>query len=305
MTAGKLAYLLYYQPRARYNEIRKKGLLNFLAVKRHAAKMKKRAADLTESGPTGPGFTVYFLTGKKYWYQTAFCLYSLQKNAGIPFHAVFVDDGSFDEELTRQMRKQFPSSVIRHRDEITRTLDAQLPATRYPLLRQKRLTYPHIRKLTDVHAGTAGWKMVLDSDMLFFRQPGALENWLGKPERPFFLYDPCESYHYSPGLMAELSGHEVIPNLNVGAIGLLSESIDWDALERWIGVMEKQEGSSYFLEQALSAMIVAGHPIQLASATDYVVMPGQQETQRPSAALHHYVADSKEWYFRYGWRNFC
>ena len=35
---------------------------------------------------------------------------------------------------------------------------------------------------------------------------------------------------------------------------------------------------------------------------DYIVMPGESECQASTAALHHYVAESKRWYFRTNWR---
>jgi hypothetical protein len=40
----------------------------------------------------------------------------------------------------------------------------------------------------------------------------------------------------------------------------------------------------------------------VAPARDYVTCPGRAETQAPTAVMHHYVAASKRWYFRYGWR---
>jgi len=131
-----------------------------------------------------------------------------------------------------------------------------------------------------------------------------LKLWIGWPILIglFFLYDPVYSYHYSAQLMEQLTGNSIIPNLNVGAVGLKSELIDWDKLELWIGLLEEEQGTSYLLEQALSAMLASGSDTIMAPREDYVVMPGKTEIKNPSAILHHYVAESKEWYYKKAWQ---
>jgi len=53
-------------------------------------------------------------------------------------------------------------------------VDQYLPRESYPHLRARRDIYPNLKKLIDVHIGQIGWKLVLDSDMLFFRKAGQL-----------------------------------------------------------------------------------------------------------------------------------
>jgi hypothetical protein len=305
MSFGKLAYLIYYQPYNWLKKVGKKGIAGYVTVERHRRAMERHSAELRGTlRKNSPCFEVYLLTGAKYWYQTAFCLYSLQKHlTGVQINAVFIDDGSFTPALIRQASEQFPGSTVRTEQETNDHLVNFLPVSKYPLLNKKRQLYPHIRKLTDVHAGRSGWKMVLDSDMLFFRPPVALESWLKRPLSPFFLRDPCYSYHYTMELMAKLAGSPVEPNLNVGVVGLASETIDWDQLEHWIGSLEVSEGSSYYLEQALCAMIAAGCTLQVAAPDEYIVLPDEKQIRHTVGVLHHYVADSKDGYFKLAWRN--
>lgn len=304
MSLGKIVYHIYYRPIGVFSRVKKIGILNYLITDGARRKMVSAANLLKEiDKPDLPVYNVYILTGKKYWYQTAFCLYSLQKvSESIQFNAILVDDGSFDAKLIRQIKSQFPNIKLQRADETEKRLKEYLPVDRYPALRRKRESYPHIRKLTDIHAGQAGWKMVLDSDMLFFREPKLLERWLQKPTVAFFLEDPYYAYHYTAELMTELAGKPISVNLNVGMVGLESESIDWDNLESWIVKLEASQGSNYLLEQALSAMIVAGKPLLVAPKNEYIVLPGEEETKAPSAVLHHYVAESKEWYFKNAWQ---
>jgi len=170
-------------------------------------------------------------------------------------------------------------------------------------LRERWAAYPNIRKLTDVHVGSRGWKLVLDSDMLFFRRPEFLLAWLAAPTRPLHLVDVQESYGYSRALMRSLAGRPIPPLVNVGITGLASGSLDWERLERWCRELIAAEGTSYYLEQALIAMLVAGQLCAVAPAADYIVLPTETECRNPRAVLHHYVADSKRWYFRETWKH--
>jgi len=300
---GKIAYHLYFRPRSWFNNINKfGGLTNALKIENGRKAMVKASQDLFVDAPSTPTIDIYFLTGKKYWALTAFCMYSLAQVSTIPLKPVFIDDGSFDEDFIKKIKSQFPGCLIKLAAELELIISQKLPADKYPYLNKKRSTYPHIKKLIDVHIGSTGWKMVLDSDMLFFKPPIEMCNWLKAPEQPFFLYDLITSYHYSLALMEELAGDKINPNINVGAAGLKSENIDWDKLEYWVKILEEKEGTSYLLEQALTAMLVAGKEITIADKDDYIVMPDKNEVERPTAALHHYVDAAKEWYYKKAWK---
>lgn len=299
---GNLGYTLYYKPRGWLKKVIKNGLFNSLSIEKGRQAMVNASALLKVAEPPSNVAEVYFLTGKKFWPLTAFCMYSLSKQSDNKLRAVFVDDGSLDDALIKTMHLQFPGCIIKTSAQIEADIKTYLPESEYPVINKKRAVYPHIKKLTDVHAGSKGWKLVLDSDMLFFKYPAEMLKWLDAPKQPFFLYDPIYSYHYSLRLMEQFAGNAIIPNLNVGAIGLKSESIDWDKLETWIAQLEEKEGTNYLLEQALSAMLVAGDEPIIADRKEYIVMPEPSEVEHPSATLHHYVADSKEWYYKKAWQ---
>ena len=304
MSPGKLLYKLYYQPLACLKRIKQTGILNYFTIQLAKYNMEKHAILLKEQVRYGlPELNVYFLTGEKYWYQTAFCLYSLQKVCNnYSIKATFVDDGTFTEKLKAQMLEQFPSAVIVLKQQTEDLLNTYLPTDKYPVIRKKRLSYPHLKKLTDIHLQPGNWKLVLDSDMLFFKYPEILIKWLLAPEKPFFLHDPITSYHYSIPLMEQLTGRHISQHLNVGTVGLKSAEIDWDATERWIAELQSAEGQSYLLEQALSAMIVSGERNNVAPPKDYVVMPSKNQVVNQDGVLHHYVSTSKEWYYKIAWK---
>jgi hypothetical protein len=138
--------------------------------------------------------------------------------------------------------------------------------------------------------------------MLFFREPTFLLDWLAAPERICHMLDAIPAYGYSAWLMEVLAGHPIPRLVNVGFCGLRSDDIKWDDVEHWCKELIAREGMCYFLEQAITAMLVAGKPRAEAPPTDYRVLPDLNEGSAPSAVLHHYVAESKRSYFQHGWR---
>ena len=160
--------------------------------------------------------------------------------------------------------------------------------------------------------------------MLFFRRPDELLAWWDEAQKSERIHDsqlptpnpqlstnffsPClmtdcvESYGYSRGLMEELAGVPIPEKINVGICGLRSEDIEWDEMELWCRTLVVREGSSYYLEQALVAMLSARTTPVVMSREDYITFPTCIEIKHPTAVLQHYVADSKPGYFGTAWR---
>jgi hypothetical protein len=117
------------------------------------------------------------------------------------------------------------------------------------------------------------------------------------------MTDVQAAYGYSRPLMESLAGAPLPQRLNVGLCGLRSDDIDWDRLEFWSLCLQDAEGTSYYQEQALVAMLLAGRECVVAPPGDYVLMPGEEECRHPTAVMHHYVDLSKRGYFRHAWRH--
>lgn len=265
--------------------------------------MEAAAFALPSLPPAAPGAPeITFLTGKRFWYQTAFCCWTLRRHAGRDLQPVFIDDGTFDRDLLAECQRVFPGAIIHTRDHLEQRLDAHLPAARFPSLRAQRRTYIHLRKITDVHAGLEGWRVVLDSDMLFFRRPTVLLAWLDSPDRAIHMLDIQDAYGYPAATLTELAGSSVPSNVNVGICGLRSEAIDWPQLEAWCAELLRRHGSSYYLEQALIALWLSRTTALRLPSADYRLMPDEAECRSASSALHHYVDQSKRGYFRHAWR---
>ncbi|HWA85407.1 MAG TPA: glycosyl transferase family 2 [Opitutus sp.] len=302
---GRAAYLLWHAPAGFVRDsIAAGGPLAQWRDLRGMRAMAQAAPFLPASSlPGDPALPeLHFLTGKRFWYQTAFCLHTLQSQAQRTFRTVLHDDGSFDETIVAHLARLFPTAEIRRRADTDARISALLPPAQFPCLHERRRHYPNILKLTDVHAGARGWRLVLDSDMLFFRRPDFLLAWLAAPDRPLHMVDVIDSYGYPNALLESLAGATLPHLVNVGLTGLCSETIDWEKLERWSRRLIETHGTSYYLEQALVAMLLAGRETAVAPAADYILAPDIRECRAPRAVLHHYVGGSKRGYFRHAWR---
>ncbi|PZO38691.1 MAG: glycosyl transferase [Pseudanabaena frigida] len=304
---GVIAYKLYYAPKSFIQKLAHRSVFDMYADFQGQLQMEKSTYNLTTKFDVTQkdinALNIHFLTGRKFWYQTCFCAYSMSQQTNNILRPVIYDDGSLKKQHQEEIVRIFPNAKIILNSAIEEYIDRYLPQNKFPYLRERRLNYPHIRKITDIHIGSQGWKLVLDSDMLFFRTPHVLMDWLNNPSQPCHMVDVQTAYGYSLDLMTTLANSVIPERVNVGICGLKSEDIDWEKLEYWCKTMIEQQGTSYYQEQALVAMLIAGKSCVIVPAKEYIVMPSCAEVIQPKAVLHHYVADSKSWYFRYGWKH--
>jgi len=302
---GRLAYLLWFKPVGRVRNVITAGgplEVHRTELGRREMETSTYTLPLLPAMSESPPLELHVLTGKRFWYQTAFCLWTFAYQSGRLLHPVIYDDGTLDAEHRKPIARLFPQARFISCEETLARLDAYLPEPRFPTIRERWRNYPNIRKLTDVHIGQSGWKLVIDSDLLFFRRPDFILQWLERPDKPLHAVDCEPAYGYSIRLMNELAGAAVGELVNVGLTGLESTLLDWDKLELWCRRLIEGERSHYYLEQTLVAMLLAGRDCAIAPAADYVTKPAEAEALQPCAVMHHYVADTKKWYFRHCWR---
>jgi len=286
--------------------IREGGPLEQWRTRRGKEEMIEAAEQLPKTKPPpspSEPMKVHFLTGADHWYQSLFCFLSLQRFCEERVTPVLYSDGSLSEVYREKFRRVVPWVEIQTLGDIEARLNKALPESEYPLLREWRHIQPLTRKITDLHAGAEGWKLLLDSDMLFFRKPQFLLDYLRQPERPCFMVDIDTAYGYSPQLRYRLADGPIPEAANIGIFGLKSESIDFDRIQRWLRVLLEEENTHYNITQGLSSLIFSGRDCAVAASDEYVVFPSLEEGKSPTVTLHHYVAESKRAYFQYGWRH--
>jgi len=303
---GRLAYLVWHAPAAWAARMRREGgpIQQWITARGRAA-MRRAAPGISPCrlpDRKSEEAQLVFLTGRTLWYQTAFCLHSLLRQTEARLPVRFLSDGTLRPEHASTLLRLFPGSVYEPEEAVSAALDRRLPRAAFPTLRAHERKLVLMRKFTHVHGAGTGWQLFLDSDMLFYAAPCLIESWAAAPDRPIFMTDLQNAYGYPLAVLSELAGAAVPEHVNTGVSGLRADTVDWAAQERWLHALLADHGSSYYVEQAMFALYLAGRPFLRLPAQDYRLMPDEAECLHPTACLHHYVAGSKREYFRQAWR---
>jgi hypothetical protein len=73
-------------------------------------------------------------------------------------------------------------------------------------------------------------------------------------------------------------------------------------IERWCRELITRERTSYYLEQALIAMLCASRPFTQLGLSRYITGPTDAQILAGQGVMQHYVDLSKKNYFRHAWR---
>jgi len=302
---GRFAYRLFHAPLGKIREtIAAGGPLEQRRTSRGRTAMEQAARTtlppITPPPADAPAAPVHVLTGRALWFQTAFMLHSLARFQ--PVRVCVHNDGTLGSAQREALSRVVPWAEFVPTTETEAQIDRLLPEVRFPTLRRRRTELVLFRKIIDVHLGRAGWRLFLDSDMLFFRRPTMVCDWLREPRHAIHMVDAVRSYGYELTLLAKLAGRVVPDLVNTGMLGLRSDTLDWERLEWWCRKLIESAGTHYLQEQALMALCLSETPHAALPRTDYLVLPDETEAHKCRAILHHYVARSKRYYFRENWQ---
>jgi hypothetical protein len=276
------------------------GTAGALHYRRLTIERAARQLPSIEMNRRGTPVPVYFMSGREHWAMTAFCAFSLLASTPTNLVPVILDDGSLDGEKRAELRRILPMAKFLETAECSERVHTDLSTGRFPALHVMRNHLPLMRKLMDLHAGLTGWRLFLDSDVLFFREPEWMMRWIESPRKPVYMWDYQNSYGYPLPFIKEILGFAAPERVNTGFCGLCSDAIDWEELEYWAARLHAGGGTNHFSEQCLTAMLI-GKSGGEAAPRDYLIWPSADESRRPTAVMHHYVAESRTWYHICGW----
>lgn len=300
LTPGRLVYLVYHAPKGAWKKGLRKTLRGWQG--RRALNRALPGFDLRE--PPGidaaPELPVHFLIGARYLPDACLVSHSLTWAARRPVAPHFYDDGTLTPADCDLLRAKLPRARFTLIQEIDARLEAVLPEDKFPCLRRLRPAYPHIRKLTDIHLFPGEWKLVSDADILFFKHPAELLDHVAQ-RRAFHMVDIAPAYGVPHAVLERLAGCPVHPKINVGLCHWRTPDIDWDFVEHCATAILAEFGFSYYLEQALAAILLA-RAGAVPLGQDYVVYPDAATARAAQVAAMHYVDGSRAFYHDFGWR---
>src|SRR5580700_7931246 len=106
---GRALYHAWHRPAgALLDCMREGGPLEQRRTARGRGEMEAAAARLPGLPETGGAeVALHVLTGRRFWYQTAFCLWSFARHAGRPVAPVIYDDGTLDAQVREPLARLF------------------------------------------------------------------------------------------------------------------------------------------------------------------------------------------------------
>ncbi|MEM9017272.1 MAG: hypothetical protein AAGC68_09670, partial [Verrucomicrobiota bacterium] len=152
---------LYRKPRDEFRRLHRWGPRAYFSMDRWMGEMESAAEDLRplprNSEP--PPLEAWFLTGARFWYQTAFCAWTLAHHSGRDLVLHLIDDGTLEAPIEARLRRIFPEGTTLRARDSEEKIEALLPENDFPTLRRRCADYINIRKLVDPHLNSTGWKL--------------------------------------------------------------------------------------------------------------------------------------------------
>ncbi len=313
---GKLLYKLYFQPKNQRALVAKfGGKSNYAAMLAAEQEMKSYALyQLTIKSNFNPHgkYKINFLTGDRFLHQTLFCTYSffkfLSPEESMNFSVNYYSDGSLSAASAELLKSRFPGIRVIGIAESTVAVQQDLPESLFPYLRKKIDNHPLFKKLVFPHVNHEdGFSTFFDSDMLFIRRPTIFLDWLYQADAQknpaFCIQDVGRSYGYSEPEIKQIWPSSVQHNINSGMYTICENQIDFSFIEKLVKAFEENFGSQYFLEQLITSILLekTGN-LFVAPKNEYIVLPGVEQITDQAGTLHHYVNESKEFYFKESWK---
>lgn len=302
---GKLALKYFFKPKARFkNYVAKGGSKGFKRIKQAEAKAKSSADSIKIHFTPNKNLNIAVLSGKKHWYQTIFMLKSLFINYTTRATITVLDDGSMDEQFINKINIQLPGVNVITAKEQDEIFTSQLPVANFPYIHQAAKFHPMFRKLFQLRIALKGYQLYLDSDLIFYDFPDFIAESV-ENKRPIYMTDKEGVYFYDKAFLQSLldNGNILRDRVNAGIVGLNSDCINWKAVEDWTKELINSQGPHFFLEQAVTALIMSQLPSE-GTPSEYIIDPSKTMVINSKGKLHHYVGSERDWYHLYALSNF-
>jgi hypothetical protein len=182
-------------------------------------------------------------------------LKSFYRTSGVRWPAVVHVQGRLTAAMRRRFRHHVPDATVISQDEAdARVLEAL--SARHPRLLDARRLSPFMMKLIDpVLCAGAERLVILDSDVLFFREPRELCAHVEQaaPDAWLFQRDPSSTYNISEADAATAFGIRMPARVNSGIAMVPRSLVDFDLCERLLEHPDVSRPTGW-IEQTLFAL---------------------------------------------------
>jgi len=218
-------------------------------------------------------------------------LRSLEFHSGFRWAPVLHDDGTLTDADVAELRENFPDARVIRRTEADAALDEALAG--YPHCRENRVKHPWFLKVFDTrHFAPHDRYIVIDSDIVFFRKPDFVLEWMrSRPETFWFMEDTKEKYSSARAGIETAMGFPIWERVNSGFDLMVRPAVELSLAETFLERCAPMAREYQFLEQTFFAVAGSAWARGGKLPTEYEI--SWTNLRRPGAVCRHYVGPFK------------
>lgn len=244
-------------------------------------------------------FEIHMLCRKKDAAMLAWSLMSFINQTGICPRVVVHEDGSFDKKTILKLEHKFPGLEVLRLEKASQMID-NIPGLSEKLLEHRKRGHKLIYKLVDILLLSHAKKvMVLDSDVLFFKKPSEILEFING-KSPYEALISCHDGTYDLMTSEEYSRkHELLrkktDEMNSGIILFQKNKITTDMmLEYFENTLRKPR--DYFVEMTGWASLISQTNFNFLPIEKYIVK-GKPEV---NTMAKHFTSPRRHEFYIYG-----
>jgi hypothetical protein len=220
-------------------------------------------------------------------------LKTLYRTSGLRWPAVIHLQGVCTAAMERRFRSHVPDARVILQDEAdARVLRALTKC--HPRLLEARCQSPFMMKLIDpVLLGSAERIVILDSDVLFFRDPRELRTHVEQAPADSWLFqrDPASTYNVTKDVAASALGIRIPERVNSGIAVIPRALVDLDLCERLLEHPDVRRPSGW-IEQTLFALCAGARGRVEYLSPSYLISP-ERGLDYDAFTARHYAGPSR------------
>lgn len=218
-------------------------------------KLGKRAIDRRRSLPHhGEPVSLHMVLSHDGLVMGQLTLRSLEFHSGYSWSPIIHDDGTLNDKDVTEIMTNFPDASVIRKAESDSVLHEALKD--FPHCRDNRVKHPWFLKVFDTrHYARHDRYIVIDSDIVFFRKPDFVLEWMReRPETFWFMEDTKEKYSSGRKEIEKEVGFPIWERVNSGFDLMVRPLVDLGLAEKFLERCAPMAREYCFLEQTFFAV---------------------------------------------------
>lgn len=239
----------------------------------------------------GEPVSLHMVLSRSHLIMAQLTLRSLEFHSRCSWAPVLHDDGTLEDGDVEEIRRNFPDARVVRRSEADEALAQGLAG--FPVCRENRTKHPWFLKVFDTrHYAPHERYVVIDSDLVFFRRPDFVLEWMReRPETFWFMEDTKEKYSSDRAGIEAAMGFPIWERVNSGLDLMVRPAVDLDLAERFLKRCAPLAREYHFLEQTFFAVVGSAWGQGGTLPREYEI--SWTNFRRSGAICRHYVGPFK------------